>query len=166
MPSRELEHLRDAFHDMVDKLRVARESIARQVEEERHMRQELESLQQVIRQERLAAIGVLVSASRTNLTIRCRRFPDSPNCCRKSRARGQGRSRSDSQESNRAGAIIRNLSRFTGSGIHARARAFWKSCLGDRAVPAPAHRSEHPPERDEQATQPAHAVFTERSRSR
>ena len=62
MPSRELEHLRDAFSDMVDNLREARESIARQVEEERRMRQELESLQQqVIRQERLAAIGVLLS---------------------------------------------------------------------------------------------------------
>ena len=47
---------------MVDKLRAAREAIARQVEEERRMRHELESLQQqVIRQERLAAIGVLVS---------------------------------------------------------------------------------------------------------
>ena len=61
MPSRELEHLRDGFHDMVNRLRTAREAIAWQVEEERGMRLELESLQQqVIRQERLAAIGVLV----------------------------------------------------------------------------------------------------------
>jgi len=62
MPSRELEHLRDAFHDMVEKLRTAREAIDQQMEEERRMRVEVESLQQqVIRQERLAAIGVLVS---------------------------------------------------------------------------------------------------------
>ena len=61
MPSRELEHLRDAFSDMVDKLRGAREAIARQVEEERRMREEVELLQQqIIRQERLAAIGVLL----------------------------------------------------------------------------------------------------------
>jgi HAMP domain-containing protein len=38
MPSRELEHLRDGFHDMVNRLRTAREAIARQVEEERGMR--------------------------------------------------------------------------------------------------------------------------------
>ncbi len=46
---------------MVNKLREAREAVAAQVNEERRMREELESLQrQVIRQERLAAIGVLV----------------------------------------------------------------------------------------------------------
>ena len=47
---------------MVENLREARESIARQVHEERRIRQELELLQQqLIRQERLAAIGVLLS---------------------------------------------------------------------------------------------------------
>ena len=62
MSTRELEHLRDAFREMVVKLRDAREAIARQVEEERRMRREVESLQQqVIRQERLAAIGLLLS---------------------------------------------------------------------------------------------------------
>ena len=47
---------------MIDSLRAARDAVAAQVAEERRMREELESLQrQVIRQERLAAIGVLVS---------------------------------------------------------------------------------------------------------
>ena len=62
MPSREMEQLQDSFIEMVDRLREAREALAAQVAEERRMREELESLQrQVIRQERLAAIGVLVS---------------------------------------------------------------------------------------------------------
>jgi C4-dicarboxylate-specific signal transduction histidine kinase len=62
MPSREFEHLRDAFSEMVDNLRDAREAVARQVEQERRMREELQLLQQqIIRQERLAAIGVLLS---------------------------------------------------------------------------------------------------------
>ena len=47
---------------MITNLQRARESIAAQVDDERRMREELQSLQQqVIRQERLAAIGVLVS---------------------------------------------------------------------------------------------------------
>lgn len=62
MPSREFEHLSSAFNAMVDNLRDARAAIARQVEEERRMREEVQSLQlQIIRQERLAAIGTLLS---------------------------------------------------------------------------------------------------------
>ena len=51
-----------ASSTMVDKPARARDALAAQVDEERRMREELQSLQrQVIRQERLAAIGVLVS---------------------------------------------------------------------------------------------------------
>jgi C4-dicarboxylate-specific signal transduction histidine kinase len=62
MPSRELAQLQQAFDRMVQRLNETREALDRQVAEERHVREELQSLQrQVIRQERLAAVGLLVS---------------------------------------------------------------------------------------------------------
>jgi len=117
MASRELEQLRDAFADMVDRLRDAREAIARQVEEERRMRQEVESLQrQVIRQERLAAIGVLLSgiAHELNNPLQAisgfaqllQRDPDIKPEMRADLALIH-------KESARASRIIRNLSRFS-----------------------------------------------------
>jgi len=117
MPSRELEHLRDAFGGMVENLREARESIARQVDEERRIRQELELLQQqLIRQERLAAIGVLLSgiAHELNNPLQAisgfaellQREPDLRTDVRADLALIK-------KESGRASAIIRNLSRFS-----------------------------------------------------
>ena len=117
MPSRELEHVRNAFGDMVDRLRTAREAIAAQFEEERRMRQEVESLQQqVIRQERLAAIGVLLSgiAHELNNPLQAiagfseilQRDPDLKDQTRADLALIK-------KESARASAIIRNLSRFS-----------------------------------------------------
>lgn len=117
MPSRELEHLRDAFSGMVENLREARESIARQVDEERRIRQELEFLQQqLIRQERLAAIGVLLSgiAHELNNPLQAisgfaellQREPDL-------RADVRADIALIKKESGRASAIIRNLSRFS-----------------------------------------------------
>ena len=62
MPTAEMDRLQDTVSSMITNLQSARASIAAQVDDERRMRQELQSLQQqVIRQERLAAIGVLVS---------------------------------------------------------------------------------------------------------
>jgi len=62
MPTSELTSLQDAFDLMVQRLDEARQAIDRQVTEERQVREELQSLQrQVIRQERLAAVGQLVS---------------------------------------------------------------------------------------------------------
>jgi C4-dicarboxylate-specific signal transduction histidine kinase len=117
MASQELEALRDAFADMVDRLRDAREAIARQVEEERRIRQEIESLQrQVIRQERLAAIGVLLSgiAHELNNPLQAisgfaqllQRDPDIKPDVRADLALIH-------KESARASRIIRNLSRFS-----------------------------------------------------
>ena len=167
MPSRELEHLRDAFHDMVDRLRAARESIARQVEEERRMRHELESLQQqVIRQERLAAIGVLVSGIAHELNNPLQTISGFSELLQTDPRLGDA-ARADlaliHQESARAGAIIRNLSRF---GRQQESR------------PVPVHLAEVLAsvielrqrrlfeqniqlDRDERASRPAHAVFTE-----
>jgi C4-dicarboxylate-specific signal transduction histidine kinase len=117
MPSRELEHLRAAFSDMVESMREARESIARQIDEERRIRQELEFLQQqLIRQERLAAIGVLLSgiAHELNNPLQAisgfaellQREPDL-------RADVRADLALIKKESGRASAIIRNLSRFS-----------------------------------------------------
>ena len=117
MPSRELERLRDTLRDMITGVRTAREDIARQVEEERRMRQELESLQQqIIRQERLAAIGVLLSgiAHELNNPLQAisgfseilQRNSDLPADVRADLALIQ-------KESRRASAIIRNVSRFS-----------------------------------------------------
>jgi C4-dicarboxylate-specific signal transduction histidine kinase len=117
MPSRELEHLHVAFTGMVDNLHDARASIARQVEEERRMREEVESLQlQIIRQERLAAIGTLLSgiAHELNNPLQAisgfaellQRDPD----LKPSVIADLGLIR---KESMRASGIIRNLSRFS-----------------------------------------------------
>ena len=117
MPSRELEHLRDAFGDMVDRFREAREAIALQVEEERRMRQELQSLQQqVIRQERLAAIGVLLSGIAHELNNPLQAisgFADLLQRDRDLRPAVHADLALIKKESARASAIIRNLSRFS-----------------------------------------------------
>ena len=62
MPTAEMDRLQGTVGSMITSLQRRARSIAAQVAEERRMREELQSLQrQVIRQERLAAIGVLVS---------------------------------------------------------------------------------------------------------
>jgi two-component system NtrC family sensor kinase len=62
VPNLELAQLQDAFITMAANLRQAHHALDRQVEQERKMRETLQSLQrQVVRQERLAAVGLLVS---------------------------------------------------------------------------------------------------------
>jgi signal transduction histidine kinase len=62
VPNLELAQLRDAFITMAANLRETQEKLDRQFEQERKVRETLQSLQrQVVRQERLAAVGVLVS---------------------------------------------------------------------------------------------------------
>ena len=62
MFSRELSELQSAFASMLQRFNATRQMLDAQMAEERRIRQELESLQgQVIRQERLAAVGQLVS---------------------------------------------------------------------------------------------------------
>lgn len=62
MLSREFAELQNAFDAMLRRFNATRQMLDAQMAEERRIRQELESLQgQVIRQERLAAVGQLVS---------------------------------------------------------------------------------------------------------
>ena len=61
-PNLELAELQEAFIQMARNLRDTRDALDRRVEQERKMNETLHSLQrQVVRQERLAAVGVLVS---------------------------------------------------------------------------------------------------------
>ena len=61
-PNLELAQLQDAFVTMASSLRETRGALDQQVEQERRTRETLQLLQrQVVRQERLAAVGVLVS---------------------------------------------------------------------------------------------------------
>jgi len=62
VPNLELARLQDAFTTMAASLRDTHEALDRQIEQERSTHESLQSLQrQVVRQERLAAVGVLVS---------------------------------------------------------------------------------------------------------
>jgi C4-dicarboxylate-specific signal transduction histidine kinase len=61
-PNREFGELQATFIQMAAKLREARDALDRQMDQERKMNEMLQSLQsQVVRQERLAAVGLLVS---------------------------------------------------------------------------------------------------------
>ena len=116
MPTAEMERLQQTVSSMITNLQSARASIASQIDDERRMREELQSLQQqVIRQERLAAIGVLVSGVAHELNNPLQSIlgfsellqmqQDIPEHARADLALIQ-------KESARASAIIRNLSRF------------------------------------------------------
>lgn len=60
--NREMEQLQSSFVSMADKLRSARDTLEQQFDHERKMREAVQTLQrQVVRQERLAAVGLLVS---------------------------------------------------------------------------------------------------------
>lgn len=117
MPSLEMVHLRDAFTTMAANLRDARTALDRQIEQERKMREALQSLQrQVVRQERLAAVGVLVSgvAHELNNPLQAilgtaellERQPNLPSEALEEVAFVK-------TQSGRAREIIRNLSRFS-----------------------------------------------------
>jgi C4-dicarboxylate-specific signal transduction histidine kinase len=62
LPNFELAQLQDSFITMAANLRDAHTALDRQIDQERKVRESLQSLQrQIVRQERLAAVGVLVS---------------------------------------------------------------------------------------------------------
>ena len=116
MPTAEMDRLRQTVSSMITSLQRARESIAAQVDDERRMRQQMESLQQqVIRQERLAAIGVLVSGVAHELNNPLQAilgFAELLQMQKNMPEHARGDLTLIQKEASRASAIIRNLSRF------------------------------------------------------
>ena len=117
VPNREMAELQASFVTMAEKLREARDTLDRQFAQERKMLEAVQSLQrQVVRQERLAAVGLLVSGIAHELnnplqailgTIEVlERETGMPDVVADDIAQVKA-------QSNRARDIIRNLSRFS-----------------------------------------------------
>jgi signal transduction histidine kinase len=117
LPNRELAQLQDAFITMAANLREAHGALDHQVEQERRMRETLQSLQrQVVRQERLAAVGVLVSGVAHELNNPLQAILGTAELLERHRGLGPEALEEVAfikTQSGRAREIIRNLSRFS-----------------------------------------------------
>ena len=116
-PNLEIEWLQTAFITMASNLRDTRSALDHQIEQERKMREALETLQrQVVRQERLAAVGVLVSGVAHELNNPLQAILGSAELLER-RKDMPPESLEElaliKTQSNRAKEIIRNLSRFS-----------------------------------------------------
>ena len=114
VPNRELAQLQDAFILMAASLRETRDALDRQMEQERKMNEAVRSLQrQVVRQERLAAVGVLVSGVAHELNNPLQSILGTAELLERGQAVGPEELAFLKTQSGRACEIIRNLSRFT-----------------------------------------------------
>jgi C4-dicarboxylate-specific signal transduction histidine kinase len=117
LPNREITRLYAAFTTMAASLRETHGALDHQIEQERKMRETLQSLQrQVVRQERLAAVGVLVSGVAHELNNPLQAILGTAELLERGGAL-TGESLEEiafiKTQSGRAREIIRNLSRFS-----------------------------------------------------
>jgi signal transduction histidine kinase len=117
VPNREMADLQASFATMAEKLRHARDTLDRQFAQERRMLEAVQSLQrQVVRQERLAAVGLLVSGIAHELNNPLQAILGTIEVVESASDVPKDIVEDITQvkaQSNRARDIIRNLSRFS-----------------------------------------------------
>ncbi len=116
-PNLELEEFRQSFATMAANLKSAQEALSRQVQQERALNDELQLLQgQVVRQERLAAVGLLASGVAHELSNPLQALLGAAELLERREALSadsQTLVRFLKEQGGRAREIIRGLSRFT-----------------------------------------------------